>query len=118
MTGPIRVGPASDAPERIAWADSRPIQAAAGRRILVVDDDPAIGETLSELLEPAGYAVDVAADGTDGVTRATLARPDLVVLDVNLPPTDGFDTAANIRKTPDGHQIPILFLSGVRDLAV
>jgi len=118
MTGPVRVGPAPDAPERIAWADSAPIEAAAGRRILVVDDDPALGEALAEFLEPVGYAVEVAADGTDGVTRATLARPDLVVLDVNLPPTDGFDTAMNIRKTPDGHHIPILFLSGMRDLAV
>jgi diguanylate cyclase (GGDEF)-like protein len=118
MTGRFRVGSASDAPEPVSWIDSRPIEAADGRRILVVDDDPAIGEALSECLEPAGYAVDVAGDGTDGVTRATLARPDLVVLDVNLPPTDGFDTAANIRRTPDGHQIPILFLSGVRDLAV
>src|SRR5678815_3330676 len=118
MTGPTRVGPGSDAPEHVAWADSGPTEAAAGRRILVIDDDPTIGETLTELLEPAGYTVDVATDGTDGVRRTALARPDLIVLDVNLPPTDGFDTAANIRETPDGHQIPILFLSGVGDLAV
>lgn len=118
MTGRFRGDTALNAPTPTPWTDSGPTETGAGRRILVVDDDPAIGETLAEFLEPAGYAVDVAGDGDDGVTRAVLARPDLVVLDVNLPPTDGFDTAANIRKSSDGHDIPILFLSGVRDLAV
>lgn len=87
------------------------------KRILVVDDDPAMTAALSEFLEPAGYAVDVSADGTDGVDRAIAARPDLVVLDVNLPPTDGFEAATRLR-TSAAKAIPILFLSGVRDLAV
>jgi two-component system, cell cycle response regulator len=88
------------------------------RRILVVDDDPALTATLSEFLEPAGYAVDVSADGADGVDRAIAGRPDLVVLDVNIPPTDGFEAATRLRKSPAAKAIPILFLSGARDLAV
>jgi two-component system cell cycle response regulator len=95
-----------------------PVAMAAGRRILVVDDDRAVALGLVELLEPAGYTVHATADGTQALDLAVSTRPDLVVLDVNLPPTDGFDTAARMRQSPSACDIPILFLSGVRDLAI
>src|SRR4029079_15293597 len=111
MTGRSRVGPASNAPEPVSLTDSGAVDGVGGRRILVVDDDPTIASTLAECLAPAGYEVDVAADGADAVARALLTPPDLVVLDVNLPPTDGFDTAASIRQSPETRAIPILLLS-------
>jgi two-component system, cell cycle response regulator len=116
MTGRFRVGATRGAPETHTGTDWRP--AAPRRRILVIDDDAATASTLVDCLEPAGYTVDVSADGTEGVRRALAAPPDLIVLDVNLPPTDGFDAAARIRKSPRAKEIPILFVSGVRDLAV
>jgi diguanylate cyclase (GGDEF)-like protein len=122
MTGRFRVGRAENPREGSPRTDppvTTPASSAtAGRRILVVDDDPAIGSTLAECLGPAGYVIDISADGTDGVQRAVSGRPDLVVLDVHLPPTDGFDAAVRIRKSPHAKEIPILFVSGVRDLAV
>ncbi len=118
MTGSSRLERVSHAPERGSLTDSGAAARATPYRILVVDDDPAIGSSLSELLELSGYAVEVAADGTDAVTRALLAPPDLVVMDVNLPPKGGFEAATSIRSSPEASEIPILFLSAVRDLAV
>jgi two-component system cell cycle response regulator len=122
MTARFRVGLDSGMPQAAPWTAEEPPAVPTNlgepkRRILVVDDDRVMAFTLLELLEDAGYAVEVATDGADGVARAVSGRPDLILLDVNLPPTDGFDTATRIRKSPDAKEVPILFVSGLRDLA-
>src|SRR5262249_50353725 len=60
-------------------------------RLLVVDDDEALHAMLDAELNRAGYAVDHAYSGTEGLERAARARPDLVVLDLLMPDVTGFE---------------------------
>ena len=87
------------------------------RRILVVEDDDAIAITLGEGLEAEGYVVQKARDGREGVDRALSVRPDLILLDVNLPLLDGFGAAAELRESSITRHVPIIFLSARRDLS-
>ena len=77
-------------------------------RILVVDDEADIRELLRELLARAGYDVELAADGRAGVRALFGERPDLVVLDVNMPGLDGWQTLERIR---DVSEVPVLMLT-------
>lgn len=81
---------------------------ARARRILVVDDDPMVATTVQRVLRPEGYDVDVALSGADALTRAREHHPDLVVLDVMMPGTDGFDVCRQLRAEAS---IPILLLT-------
>ena len=58
-------------------------------RILVVDDDKAVRDSLKRALVLEGYDVDLAADGTEAVRSLTQAAPDAIVLDLQLPDIDG-----------------------------
>jgi DNA-binding response OmpR family regulator len=77
-------------------------------RILVVDDESDIRELLRELLGRAGYDVEVAEDGRAGLRALFGARPDLVVLDVNMPGLDGWQTLERMR---DVSEVPVLMLT-------
>jgi DNA-binding response OmpR family regulator len=77
-------------------------------RILAVDDEADIRELLRELLGRAGYDVDVADDGRAALRALFAARPDLVILDVNMPGLDGWQTLERIRDVSD---VPVLMLT-------
>jgi DNA-binding response OmpR family regulator len=82
-----------------------------GRRtVLVVDDEPTIGEIVSRYLERAGYATTTAADGLEAVRIADEQRPDLVVLDVMLPQLDGLQVLRHLREGEDG-PTPVILLT-------
>lgn len=66
-------------------------------RILVAEDSPTMREVARGLLEHAGFAVDLAADGSAAVTRATEHRYDLILMDINMPRVNGIEAAAMIR---------------------
>ena len=74
---------------------------AAGRRlrILVVDDQPDIRETVRDLLELLGHAVEVAADGDEAVQRVLAERPDVALVDIGLPGLDGYQVAQTLRRS-------------------
>jgi len=95
-----------------ATVPEQPAPAPARRRILVVDDDPTVAEVVAGYLDRAGFAVDRAADGPSAVTRAALARPDLVVLDLMLPGMDGLEVCRRIRQ--DG-PVPVVMLTARGD---
>jgi two-component system OmpR family response regulator len=78
-------------------------------RLLVVEDDPNILELLSASLRFAGFEVATARTGSEGVTAALRARPDLVVLDVMLPDLDGFEVLKLMRS--EGARFPVVFLT-------
>lgn len=78
-------------------------------RLLVVEDDPNILELLSASLRFAGFEVSTARTGSEGVTVALRARPDLVVLDVMLPDLDGFEVLKLMRA--EGGRFPVVFLT-------
>lgn len=85
-------------------------------RIVVVEDDAATASALADALTGAGYRVERAADGAAGLRLANETRPDLVVLDINLPGMSGVETAACLRRDPLTSDTPILFLSGAGGL--
>ncbi len=82
----------------------------ARRTVLVVDDEPTIGEIVSRYLERAGYATTTAADGLEAVRLADEQRPDLVVLDVMLPQLDGLQVLRHLREGEDG-PTPVILLT-------
>jgi CheY-like chemotaxis protein len=81
-----------------------------GETILVVDDDPAVRNTLRLLLADEGFEALLAADGQEALERVTERRPDLIILDVMLPQLDGFTFVSRLREGPQGG-IPILLLT-------
>jgi two-component system OmpR family response regulator len=81
-------------------------------RILVVDDDPHIRDVISFALEKAGMATETARDGREALVSFRRRVPDMIILDVGMPDTDGLDVCREIRKTSD---VPILFLSARDD---
>ncbi|MET7771630.1 response regulator transcription factor [Nocardia sp. NPDC005366] len=78
-------------------------------RILVVDDDRAVRESLRRSLTFNGYSVDLAVDGMDALEKATAQRPDALVLDVMMPRLDGLEVCRRLRST--GDDLPILVLT-------
>ncbi|RMG67965.1 MAG: response regulator [Bacteroidetes bacterium] len=80
-------------------------------RILIIEDEPSIRETLCDLLELEGFEVVVAVDGKDGVVKAIDHDPDLIVCDIMMPEMDGFEVVRTIRKARAGSLMPIIFLS-------
>jgi DNA-binding response OmpR family regulator len=67
-------------------------------KVLVVDDEPVIGEVVARYLERAGYDTVVAATGQDALTHAAGDRPDVVVLDLMLPDVDGLEVMRRLRQ--------------------
>ena len=78
-------------------------------RILVVEDEPKTGDYLKQGLAEAGFMVDLARDGLDGLHLALTEAYDLAVLDVMLPGIEGWQVLQGIRKA--GKDIPVLFLT-------
>jgi DNA-binding response OmpR family regulator len=84
--------------------DLQPVPA----RVLIVEDDPNVGEVVRRYLEREGYEVELAVDGAVGLERALEDRPDLVVLDVMLPSLDGLEVCRRLRAV---HQVPVILLT-------
>jgi two-component system alkaline phosphatase synthesis response regulator PhoP len=83
-------------------------------RILLVEDEPGLVLTLSDLLAAEGYTVESAADGPSGLRRATSESFDLVLLDVMLPGKNGFDVVRELRQ--QGKDVPVLMLTAKSQL--
>lgn len=81
----------------------------AGRRILVIEDNPEIAELLSMHLRDEGWRVDLAADGDSGLAAANAAAYDLVVLDLMLPGVDGLTICRQLRA--QARYVPILMVT-------
>jgi len=82
------------------------------QRILVVDDDPTVGEVVARYLEHAGYAVTVVADGQVALDKALADPPDLVVLDLMLPGLDGLEVFRRLRAR---FPVPVVMLTALGD---
>jgi two-component system OmpR family response regulator len=90
-------------------APIRPDTDGAGARVLVVDDEPSITDTIATALSYEGFQVATAANGRHALELIEGFRPDLVVLDVMLPDLDGISIARRLRS--DGVDTPILFVT-------
>ena len=80
-------------------------------RILLVEDHEEIWDFLSRRLRRRGHEVTVATDGQQGVERCLAERPDIVLLDMNLPVMDGWTAARTMKATPGGAHAPIIALT-------
>lgn len=80
--------------------------------MLLVEDDDRVRRALRLALEDEGFSVEEAADGAEGLRRLTAVRPDVVLLDVMLPDTDGFEVCRSIRRMSD---VPVIMVTARTD---
>jgi CheY-like chemotaxis protein len=80
----------------------------SGARILVVEDTPHNLELMTYLLEAHGHAVVAAITGTEALAHAHARRPDLIILDVQLPDADGYEIVGALRADPALHDVPTI----------
>jgi CheY-like chemotaxis protein len=82
------------------------------KRLLLVEDNPDIGETLRDLLQILGHRVELAGDGLRGVQVALATRPDAALVDIGLPGIDGYEVARRVRASEAGKHIVLVALTG------
>jgi CheY-like chemotaxis protein len=83
-------------------------------KILVVDDDVEIIETLKIILESKGYGVVAAGNGADGLKKARSEKPDLILLDVMMAhDREGFEVAQKLKQEADTRHIPVIIITGI-----
>ncbi len=80
-------------------------------RILLVDDEPDIVETVSFMLQSRNYQVSVASGGQEGIEKAREEHPDLLLLDIMMPDIDGYDVCMKLKGDADTKDIPIIMLT-------
>jgi twitching motility two-component system response regulator PilH len=78
------------------------------KHILIVDDSPTERHILSELLKGAGYTISTADSGDEGIVRAKELKPDLVLMDVVMPGTNGFQATRALSKDEATKDIPVI----------
>jgi two-component system phosphate regulon response regulator PhoB len=80
-------------------------------KVLVIEDDRSLAEVLSYNLKAAGYEVLVATDGQDGLLKAQIKSPDIVILDLMLPVVDGLDVCRRLRADASTKDLLIVMLT-------
>ena len=90
------------------------LRSPGGERVLVVDDDPDVRDSLSRALRCVGYSVTTAADGAEALDFVARSPVDLIVMDVLMPMMDGFETCRRLRDRGDG--TPVLVLTARDDI--
>ena len=87
-------------------------------RVLVVDDEPMVRETLGQVLTDEGYVVDTAIDGESALERVHAARPDAILLDLMMPGMNGRQFLEALRGDPQYNAIPVMIMTAVHGLEV
>ena len=88
----------------------------AQKRVVVVDDEPAVGEAVRDLLVPEGYDVEAPTDPEAALPEILRAAPDLVILDVNMPGMSGWELCSLLRRQSATRTVPVLFLTGRQEV--
>lgn len=86
-------------------------------RLLVIDDDEGILKLIRLALQPRGYEVITAENGTEGLNKVRVEQPDIVILDKMMPDMDGFEVARRLRREPGLAHIPILIITAASELS-
>ena len=94
---------------------SESLRATWPARILIADDEPVARSLLRRVLEPAGYEVLESASGKEALACARSDRPDLLILDINMPDMDGIEVCRAIKSDPDTHLTPVIHITGLTD---
>ena len=82
------------------------------RHILVSDDDPGVLDVIRIRLEAGGFTVTTAQDSYQALSLARSTKPDVMVLDINMPAGSGFSVQERIAEIPEIAQTPIIFITG------
>ncbi|MDP3772491.1 MAG: response regulator [bacterium] len=85
------------------------------KKIIFIEDEPALQHALTVVLNDAGYQVVSALDGEIGLGLIKKEKPDLVLLDLILPKMDGFQVLEMIRKDPETAKLPVIILSNLEE---
>lgn len=81
------------------------------RNVLVVDDNAVDRSRLEKLMTGAGYLVTLAINGVQAMEMAKRVKPDLILMDVNMPEVDGFAATRNLRNDPETKNIPVILVT-------
>jgi len=81
------------------------------KKILIIEDDPAILETTVEFLNEEGFEVFTAINGVDGIQKAIEIIPDLIISDISMPLKNGYEVCKTLQSFPDTSTIPFIFLT-------
>ena len=95
----------------VSGAEAQLRQRHAGRRVLLVEDEPVNREIASELLQDAGLAVSTAEDGIAALERLAAERWDLILMDMQMPRLDGLETTRRLRARPELVGLPVIALT-------
>ncbi len=98
----------------------RPITQAVGTlrgKVLLIDDDPAMREALSRMLNKEGFQVALASNGPDGLAMAKALAPQLITLDIAMPGFDGWEVLTRLKADPELKQIPVVVITILDDRA-
>ena len=87
------------------------VASASAHSVLVVDDHPQAQALLSRFLKRMGYRVEVASNGLEAVEAVISERPDIVIMDVEMPVMGGYEATERIRAAASERWLPIVFLS-------
>jgi DNA-binding response OmpR family regulator len=83
----------------------------AATTLLIVDDEPEVNLLIARIFEKRGYTVLTASDGDEALASVYKNRPDLLILDLNLPKTDGWEVCRRLKSDPTTRNIPIIMLT-------
>ncbi len=94
--------------ERAAELPSRQASGSLGKRALVADDEPDLAAAVGSILRREGFDVDTACDGEEALEKVRRLRPDLVVLDYEMPGLDGVEVIDRMKSDPEVRDIPVV----------
>lgn len=81
-------------------------------KILIIDDEREIVDTVSLMLRARDYAIISALDGQEGLNKAKAEQPDLILLDIMMPGMDGYAVCLKLKSSKDTKNIPVVIISG------
>jgi DNA-binding response OmpR family regulator len=87
------------------------------KKILFIEDEPALQKAIGRFLEEKGYQFNSALDGEVGLTAARENNPDLILLDLILPKKDGFEVLKELKKDESTKHIPVIVLTNLEGSA-
>lgn len=90
--------------------------AGSAKTILLIDDQPFFVTVQQEMLQRHGYRVLAAADGTEGLAMAKQHKPDLILLDIEMPGMDGFTVCEKLKQDHALRKIPVVILTQTQDV--
>ncbi|MDP3974784.1 MAG: response regulator [Candidatus Jorgensenbacteria bacterium] len=84
-----------------------------GKRILLVEDEPLLGNLLKQRLEKEGFEIVLARDGEEALARLRETKPDLILLDIILPKISGFELLETLQADPQFERAPVIIISNL-----